>query len=133
MAATKYKQQGNCHELAIALKVTELGGAVSWPYGDGQAYDLITDFKGVINRVQVKGTYTVRDCGSSYVNLAKGSRRNDSYDSSDCDVMIVQTPLGRYVIPIEYLDLKTLFVWPIGTRPTQPHYEPYKEAWHLLK
>lgn len=133
MAVTKYKQQGNCHELAVALKVSELGGSVAWPYGDGQPYDLIADFGGKVSRVQVKGTHSVKKCGSAHVNLKKGSRRNEWYDKNDCDMMIVCTPLGNYVIPVNELKWGVLTTWPIGTKPTPPRYEPWREAWHLLK
>jgi len=133
VAVTKYKQQGNCHELAVALKITELGGAVSWPYGDGQAYDLVADFNGKINRVQVKGTHLVAENGTATVSLLKGSRRMKAYNSSEIDVMIACTPLGKYVIPIRNLKLTALTIWPVGTRKRQPAYDPFKEAWHLLR
>lgn len=133
MAVTKYKQQGNCHELAVALKVSELGGTVAWPYGDGQPYDLIADFGGKVSRVQVKGTHSVKKCGTAYVNLQKGSRRNGRYNKDDCDVVIACTPLGNFVIPVSELKWSRLTTWPIGTKKGHPRYEKWREAWHLLR
>jgi hypothetical protein len=133
VAATKYKQQGNCHELAVALKITELGGAVSWPYGDGQAYDLVADFNGKISRVQVKGTCQIAKNGSTSVNLQKGSRKHSPYNLRDCDLVVAVTPLGNFVIPISALGTYRLVAWPVGVRKKPPYYEPYKEAWHLMR
>ena len=67
------------------------------------------------------------------VNLHKGCRRTEVYTKEDIDVMIACTPLGKYVIPIKDLKLTALSIWPVGTRKRQPSYEPFKEAWHLLK
>jgi hypothetical protein len=133
VAVTKFKRQGNCHELAVALKLTELGGIVSWPYGDGQSYDLIVDFDGKVSRVQVKGTAKMNKSGGCTVNLHKGCRGSEVYTKDDIDVMIACTPLGTFVIPIKAMKLTALSVWTIGTRKKQPSYEPFREAWHLLR
>ena len=133
VAITKYKQQGNCHELAVALKVAELGGTVLWPYGDGQAYDLVADFNGKISRIQVKGTCQIDKNGSTKVNLQKGSRKHSPYNIRDCDLVVAVTPLGNFVIPVKVLRTYRLVAWPVGVKKKLPVYEPFKEAWHLLK
>ena len=135
MAATTNKQRGNRHELAVALRLTELGATVAWPYGDGAPWDLICEFGGnKINRLQVKGTDKVQACDGYRVNLAHGRIPAKLYTREQCDFIIGVTPIGTYVMPVDKVDRDRLIVWQGGRRNNvMPYYDKFKEAWHLLQ
>ena len=135
VARTKYHEAGNRHELAVALRLTEEGGSVAWPIGDGSAWDLVSDFEGKVNRIQVKGSDLVSPTGLVQVNLTKGSRHAQRYSRTDCDfVVAVAGKLGMYVIPVDEVKHSRLSTWTGGRRRGRmPNYDNYKEAWHLLK
>ena len=135
MAVTKNKQQGNKAELAVALRLTELGASVAWPYGDGAAWDLLADFDGKLSRLQVKSSNMVNARGTVRVNLYHGYKTTVRYTSDDADFIVaVAADIGTYIIPVADITKTRLYAWTGGQRRGQlPHYEPYKEAWHLLK
>ena len=110
MATTANKQQGNRHELLVALRLTELGATVAWPYGDGAPWDLISEWGGKVNRLQVKGTDSLRGSSTYRVNLAQGRRHNKAYTSRMCEFIIGSTPLGIYIIPVEKVDRDRLIL-----------------------
>jgi hypothetical protein len=135
VAVTKNKQQGNKAELAVALRLTELGASVAWPYGDGAAWDLLADFDGKLSRLQVKSSNMVNARGTVRVNLYRGCKLTVRYTSDDADFIVaVAADIGTYIIPVADITKTRLYAWTGGQRRGQlPYYEPYKEAWHLLK
>lgn len=135
VARTKFQARGNRHELAVALRLSEEGGSVGWPFGEGAAWDLLSDFNGKVNRIQVKGSDAVKSNGTVEVNLTKGSKHTARYMKEDCDyVVAVAGSVGMYVIPVEDVKHYKLFTWTGGRhRGKLPKYDQYKEAWHLLK
>lgn len=108
---------------------------MAWPIGDGSAWDLVSDFCGKVNRIQVKGSDIVRANGTVQVNLTKGSCHTVKYSKDDCDYIVaVAGTVGMYVIPVEDVKHSRLFTWTGGRHKGQmPKYDSYKEAWHLLK
>ena len=50
------KNIGNLGEAKVLAKFVELGIQVYTPFGDGSVVDLIADFNGKLNRIQVKST-----------------------------------------------------------------------------
>ena len=48
------KSKGNIGESVILSKFIKMGIQVSIPFGDNARYDLIADFKGKLNKIQVK-------------------------------------------------------------------------------
>jgi hypothetical protein len=135
VAVTKQKQQGNKAELAVALRLTEMGASVAWPYGDGAAWDLLADFDGKLSRIQVKSGNTANQIGTVRVNLYRGYKSTVRYTSADADFIVaVAADIGTYIIPVADITKTRLYTWTGGQRRGQlPHYEQYKEAWHLLK
>ena len=135
VARTKFQAKGNRHELAVALRLSDEGGSVGWPFGEGAAWDLLSDFNGKVNRIQVKGSDVVKPNGTVEVNLTKGARRASPYSKEDCDYIVaVAGTVGMYVIPVEDVKHGRLFTWTGGRHKGQlPKYDSYKEAWHLLK
>ena len=47
---------GNLGEAKVLAKFVELGIQVYIPFGDGSTADLIADFNGKLNRIQIKST-----------------------------------------------------------------------------
>ena len=108
---------------------------MAWPFGEGAAWDLVSDFDGKVSRIQVKGSDVVKSSGTVSVNLTKGSSHTAKYDKEDCDYIVaVASTIGMYVIPVEDVKHSRLFTWTGGRHKGQmPAYDSYKEAWHLLK
>ena len=48
------KSKGNVGETMILCEFVKMGVQVSIPYGDNARYDLIADFNGKLNKIQVK-------------------------------------------------------------------------------
>ena len=48
------KDKGNIGEAIALAKFMELGVQVSIPFGDNARYDLVADFNGKLNKIQVK-------------------------------------------------------------------------------
>jgi len=132
--AINNKQRGNRHELAVALRLTELGATVAWPHGDGAPWDMVVEFGGKLNRLQVKGT-DARRAGDGYrVHLTQGHHHARAYTAEQCEFVIGVTPIGTYIIPVGKVDRDRLIVWTGGRRHRRlPHYDRFKEAWHLLR
>ena len=57
-------QIGNVGESRVLFEFTRLGIPCYLPYGDGNACDLIADFNGKLNRIQIKTTQNVQSDGS---------------------------------------------------------------------
>lgn len=80
---------------------------VSIPLNDTQPYDLIADFDGKLQRIQVKTTRHTKTNGKSYnVGLRNcggnrtGSVRAVPFDGSKCDYLFVYTGSNKsYLIP----------------------------------
>lgn len=79
MARAENKIKGNIGESAILFEFVKRQIPVSIPYGDNERYDLIAEFDGKLNRIQVKycGENTPNDgvicpCASSYNHTTNG-------------------------------------------------------------
>lgn len=55
------KQKGNIGEAVILAEFTKRGIQVSIPFGDSARYDLIAEFNGKLNKIQVKYSNTMID------------------------------------------------------------------------
>ena len=101
------KDKGNIGEALAIAKFVELGIQVSIPFGDNARYDLIADFNGKLNKIQVKycnclsenDSLSCRCCSSTY-HTKYGA--NHSY-KDDVDYMCFYlAPWNEIVlIPIE--------------------------------
>ena len=98
---------------------------VSLPLNDTQPYDLIADFNGGLQRIQVKTTratttegrsYTVglRNCGGNRT----GTVRQVKFDNSTCDYLFVYTGANKmYLIPAKDIEAKNAIV--VGIKYTE--------------
>lgn len=57
-------QKGNLGEVRVLTEFIKLGIPCYLPYGDGNNVDLIADFGGKLNRIQVKTTETLNKAGA---------------------------------------------------------------------
>ena len=55
------KRIGNIGEAKVLAKFVELGYAVYLPFGDDEKADLVVDFNGKLNKIQIKSTNTLLD------------------------------------------------------------------------
>ncbi len=133
LASRDAKKRGEMAEMAFMYKACGLGFGVAKPYGDSERYDFIVSSGKRFWRVQVKSTYLPRRTG--YRVIAEGSRlrRNTVYTPEEIDFLVAYlVPVDAwYVVPVEALETKALFLYPEGCR-FGGRYEKYREAWHLL-
>ena len=98
---------------------------VSLPLNDTQPYDLIADFNGKLQRVQVKTTRATTTEGRSYsVGLRNcggnrtGTVRQVLFDNTTCDYLFVYTGANKmYLIPSEIIEAKTSIM--VGIKYTE--------------
>lgn len=85
---------------------------ISLPLNDTQSYDLIADFNGGLQRIQVKTTRFTETQGKSYaVQLRNcggnrtGKARAIPFDNTSCDYLFVYTAANKmYLIPSKNID-----------------------------
>ena len=105
---------------------------VSLPLNDTQSYDLIADFNGKLQRVQVKTTRYTETEGKSYaVQLRNcggnktGKARAILFDNTSCDYLFVYTGANKmYLIPAQDIDAKNTIT--VGIKYTE--YEVYSNT-----
>lgn len=124
------KERGEWAELRFMARAAEHGLIVTKPWGESSHYDFVVDSRGRLLRVQVKSTVCKKN--NSYALGLHGAQA--PYRKGDFDFVAAYViPLDLwYIIPAEAaLAVKrNLYVTP-GSPKTR--YEPYREAWHLLK
>lgn len=139
--------RGSESELRVALEVAERGGRVAFPFGHSQPYDLITDFNGVLSRVQVKRSWyeAAGDRWSLDVRKRLKLRSRDPQvktpNIGGFDFLIAHAGAHMYVIPQAHIVGRTGFVIrtpdcrPRASRsgPPSTRFEPFLDAWHLLQ
>jgi|14BtaG_2_1085337.scaffolds.fasta_scaffold29224_2 hypothetical protein len=122
------KAQGSYYESLFTTECLKRGISVSQPEGDYLPYDVITDSRLGLKRVQIKGT-SYRE-GSGY-KVVVASYAPDAFDFM---ALYVDKPDFRtwYVFPKALPGkAKTIKLFPHN--PTSKgKYEPYKSAFHLL-
>jgi hypothetical protein len=84
------KNVGNIGEAKVILKFVELGIPVYIPFGDNEPADLIAEFNGKLNRIQVKTSQAKMDNGTVVFRIAKTGKKGDSnytreYKSNEVD------------------------------------------------
>lgn len=66
------KRIGNVGEAKVLAKFVELGIPVYLPFGDNEKTDLIAEFNGKLNRIQVKTSKEVKN-GTIYIDLVSST------------------------------------------------------------
>jgi hypothetical protein len=138
--AKSNKGYGTLAEAQVIVRLLAMGFGASWAIGDNVAWDLISDWKGTVHRLQVKATGVINERGVWRLLCAHGRKKKIRYTPVDCSAIIAVLPWGMYVIPIERLDHLALTFWPPGEHPRKDtkkfnkcKYEWARERWDLLK
>ena len=64
-------QLGNIGEVRVLSEFVKLGIPCYIPYGDGNMVDLVADFNGKLNRIQIKTTRALNRTGAMEWNVAR--------------------------------------------------------------
>ncbi len=133
---------GELGELAFVLKAASVGISASKPFSDHRPYDFLVEHGQRLLRVQVKSVFTSQGGPYRYgfsVAVSKrprsGKRVTYTADQIDFIVAFVAPHDAWYVIPVDAIKGRTFIrFYPGGaTRSDAGRFEPYREAWHLLK
>jgi len=122
------KQRGEWAESVFMAKAHERGLPVSKPWGDSWPYDFVVGTTGRFVSVQVKST--LNRPVSGYVCTVQAHR---PYPAGSFDFV------AAYIIPADtWYILPAAFIQGMKVVTVQPDspnskYEPYREAWHLLR
>ncbi len=128
------KRQGVFAELAFMTRLARLGFTVARPWGDSDRYDFLVPAGPHIWRVQVKSASTQKR-GFYMINTATGPHGARYYTPDEIDFLAaLLIPLDTwYIIPVAaFTPLRALYLRPGGAPGPVHHFEPYREAWHLL-
>jgi hypothetical protein len=122
------KQRGEWAESVFMARAHEHGLPVSKPWGDSWPYDFVVGTTGRFVSVQVKST--LNRPVSGYVCTVQAHR---PYPAGSFDFV------AAYIIPADtWYILPAAFIQGMKVVTLQPDspgskYEPYREAWHLLR
>jgi hypothetical protein len=135
------KRWGELGELAFILKAASLGITASKPFGDRRPYDFLVEHGQRLLRVQVKSVFT--NPGGPWrfgfpvavSQHLRSGRATYTADQIDFIAAFVAPHGAWYVIPLDAIrGRKFIRLYPGGaTRADAGRFEPYREAWHLLK
>jgi PD-(D/E)XK endonuclease len=122
------KQRGEWAESVFMAKATERGLPVNKPWGDSCPYDFVVGTTGRFVSVQVKSTLNRPISG--YVCTVQAHRPYPA-GSFDFVAAYVIPADAWYILPAELIQGMK---W-VTLQPDSPNskYEPYREAWHLLR
>ncbi len=123
------KAQGSYYESLFTTECLKRGISVSQPEGDYLPYDLITDSRFGLKKIQVKGTARKDEGSRGYRTVIK--------PSADFDMLAIYVDIPDirtwYVIPKDQLGRTVRAVKVFPHNPvSRGKYEPYKAAFHLL-
>ncbi len=123
------KLRGEWVELKFMLRAIELGLHLNKPWGEVVPYDFVVEQEGGFTRVQVKSTMFIDRGGySCTVRGSAGPYEGDPFDY--LAAYIFQEDMW-YMIPAEMVvGQGSIALYP---RLKSAKYEPYKEAWWLLR
>lgn len=95
------KQLGNIGELKTALEFAKFGIPIYFPFGDNESADLLAEFNGKLNRIQVKSTTS--NNGSFVTFSLKSSMRgyDHRYTKEEVDYFTLYDAIADklYLIP----------------------------------
>ncbi len=127
------KRRGEIAEAAFMAKVAGLGMGVAKTWGDSDRYDFIVDAGKRLRRVQVKSAHREGKDGGYSVRLHDNSL--NPYRGEDIDALVayVVPEDAWYVFPAAVFGrLRSMKLFP-GSRKKRSRFEPYREAWEILR
>src|ERR1700722_62160 len=132
------KRKGEIAELIFVIKASSMGFAVSKPYGDSEAYDLVIEENGKLLRIQVKSAFTTSRWGYS-VALARNrlGRRAERYSAEEIDFVVayIVPHDAWYIVPVaEIVGRSHIRLYPEGTRKRDGgSFAGNREAWEVMR
>jgi hypothetical protein len=122
------KHRGEWAEMIFMARATELGIAVSKPWGESRSYDFVVGRPGHFVAVQVKSTTFALEPGWK----CKLSTGNKPYLPGSFDFLAAYVVFedAWYIIPEE--EVRGMENITLHTGSSWANYEHYREAWHLL-
>ena len=106
------KAKGNIGEGVVLSEFVKRGIQVSIPFGDNARYDLIAEFNGKLNKIQVKYCNKINEAGSIICNCISSTNHttNKHYTTYENDIdyfAFYLVPLDRTIlVPIEDIGTK---------------------------
>ena len=106
------KEKGNIGEAIALAEFVKRGIQVSIPYGDSARYDLIAEFNGRLNRIQVKYCNCLSDNNSVVCPCASSTNHttNKHYSTYENDIdyfVFYLAPWNEIIlVPIEFIGSK---------------------------
>jgi PD-(D/E)XK endonuclease len=123
------KQRGEWAEMRFMARAAENGLAVSKPWGEMRPFDFVVGKTGRFISVQVKSTVCEYEAG--YDCTVRGGHKAYPAGSFDFVAAYVVPVDVWYIIPAEAIRGKrSVMLYP---ELKTAKYEPYREAWHLLR
>ena len=128
------KKAGVRGELLVAEKLISKGWAVSFPIGDSDPFDIITNRDDKVRRIQVKTTLSQHTYPSSRTHyqfqLAKGKSSKTPYLEGQVDFFIccALDSLRFWVIPFTEVRTITAKIY----SGNKGRFCKFEGAWHLL-
>ena len=122
------KQRGEWAESVFMAKAHERGLPVSKPWGDSWPYDFVVGTTGRFVSVQVKSTLSRPVSGYMCTVQAHRPYPAGSFDFVAAYIIPADT---WYILPAAFIQGMKV----VTLQPDSPSskYEPYREAWHLLR
>ena len=103
-------QQGKITELKILTYMTELGYAVSIPFGDKERYDQIWDINGKLLRIQVKTSHLKNESSFLFKCKSTSNGVDHRYTTDEIDYFATWWDNNVYLVPVQECSLeKTLW------------------------
>lgn len=134
------KRKGEEGEAKVHWLLVQKGFDCAWPVGDSATWDLVSDWRGKVNRLQIKSSYSAhkKTPTSHYVKVGHGSGSQVGYRAKAFDFAVIVLPFGVYIIPAKKVigrKMITLTFFENGTHRygRECEWEKYREAWHLLQ
>jgi hypothetical protein len=106
------KTKGNIGEGVVLSEFVKRGIQVSIPFGDNARYDLIAEFNGKLNKIQVKYCNEINEAGSIICNCISSTNHttNKHYTTYENDIdyfAFYLVPLDHTIlVPIENIGTK---------------------------
>jgi hypothetical protein len=129
------RRRGELIELLFAQKATSLGFRIFKPVCD-ESYDFIIDSGRRFSRVQVKSTDRLRK-GGYLIGACHFATHNTKqcYTSAEIDILAayIVPEKAWYIIPIKAFTPQQWLSFYPQNKQSQGRFEPYREAWPLLK
>lgn len=140
------KRIGTVAESAAATALLKEGFGVSWPLGDFMGWDLVTDWEGKVNRIQVKTSKKVKTTYHCNLSMNRTGGGKKLYSKAECDFIMLILPYGEdydelngdgiYIVPVKEVRVKAKHIWPPGMggrKGVNCSWEKYRNQFDLLK